>query len=61
MIVLEFKASGKPQQYNAVNDAIQVVQFIGNKAIRHWMDHQRTGQNYLRKYCAVLVKESPFK
>lgn len=60
MIVLEFKAYGKPQQYDAVNEAIRTVQFIRNKAIRYWIDNRGSGQNDLQKYCAVLAKEFPF-
>ena len=60
MIVLEFKTYGKPQQYDAVDEAIRTVQFIRNKAIRYWMDNRGSGQNDLQKYCAVLAKEFPF-
>ena len=60
MIVLEFKAYGKPNQYDAVDEAIRTVQFIRNKAIRYWMDNRGSGQNDLQKYCAVLAKEFPF-
>ncbi len=60
MIVLEFKTYGKPQQYDAVDEAIRTVQFIRNKAIRYWMDNRGSGQNDLQKYCAILAKEFPF-
>jgi putative transposase len=60
MIVLEFKAYGKPNQYDAVNEAIRTAQFIRNKAIRYWVDNRGCGQNDLQKYCAVLAKEFPF-
>ena len=41
MIVLEYKVKGKQHQYNAIDDAIRTTQFIGNKAIRYWMDAPR--------------------
>ncbi|AFY96536.1 hypothetical protein Cha6605_5678 [Chamaesiphon minutus PCC 6605] len=38
MLVCEYKASGKSNQFSAVDEAIRTVQFIRNKAIRLWMD-----------------------
>lgn len=60
MIVLEFKAYGKPSQFNAVDEALRTVQFIRNKALRFWMDGLGKSQYDLNKYCAVLAKEFPF-
>jgi len=60
MLVFEFKAYGKRQQFDAVDEAIRTVQFIRNKAIRLWMDGEKIGRNDLSKYCAVLAKEFPF-
>lgn len=60
MIVLEFKAYGKPIQQQAILEGIRVVQFVRNKAIRYWMDNKGTGKNDLQKLCAVLAKEFPF-
>lgn len=39
MLVLKFKADGKPEQCNGVDEAIRTVQFIRNKALRYWMDN----------------------
>jgi len=60
MLVLEFRAYGKINQFAAVDEAIRTVKFIRNSCIRLWMDDKGTGQNDLQKYCAVLAKEFPF-
>jgi len=60
MLVFEFKAYGKRQQFDAVDEAIRTVQFIRNKAIRLWMAGDKIDKNDLSKYCAVLAKEFPF-
>ena len=60
MIVLEFKAYGKPTQFSAIDEALRTVQFIRNKALRFWMDGLGKTQYDLNKYCAVLAKEFPF-
>ena len=38
MLVLEFKAYAKPDQFHAIDEAIRICQFIRNKSIRLWMD-----------------------
>ncbi|WP_333472190.1 hypothetical protein [Microcoleus sp. herbarium12] len=38
MLVLEFKAYAKPCQFQAIDEAIRICQFIRNKSIRLWMD-----------------------
>jgi len=60
MLVLEFKAYGKTNQFVAVDEAIRTAKFIRNSCIRLWMDNKGTGKNDLQKYCAVLAKEFPF-
>ncbi len=60
MLVFEYKANGKSNQFNAVDEAIRTVQFIRNKAIRLWMDGGAKSCYDLNKYCAVLAKEFPF-
>jgi len=60
MLVLEFKAYGKTNQFAAVDEAIRTAKFIRNSCIRLWMDNKGTGKNDLQKYCAVLAKEFPF-
>ncbi len=60
MLVLEFKAYGKSQQFSAIDEALRTVQFIRNKALRFWMDGLGKTQYDLNKYCAVLAKEFPF-
>jgi putative transposase len=60
MLVFEFKAYGKSNQFLAVDEAIRTVQFIRNKAIRLWMDGGAKSCYDLNKYCALLAKEFPF-
>lgn len=60
MLVLEFKADGKTLQFNAINEAIRVTQFIRNKSIRFWMDGNAKSCFDLNKYTAVLAKEFDF-
>jgi len=54
MLVLEFRAYGKTNQFAAVDEAIRTAKFIRNSCIRLWMDNKGTGKNDLQKYCAVL-------
>jgi len=38
MLVLEFKAYAKPNQFQSIDEAIRICQFIRNKSIRLWID-----------------------
>jgi putative transposase len=60
MLVYEYKLDGTQAQYTAIEEAIRVVQFIRNKALRLWMDGHGVNKNDLQTYCAVLAKEYPF-
>ncbi len=60
MIVLEFKAYGKSEQFVAIDEALRTVQFIRNKCLRLWIDGLGKSQYDLNKYCAVLAHEFPF-
>jgi len=60
MIVLEFKAKGKTNQYSAIDEAIRTTQFVRNKAIRHWMDSRGVGQKELYRLSKALREEFPF-
>lgn len=60
MLVLEFKTYGKPAQFNAVDEAIRVTQFIRNKSIRLWMDGQAKSWVELSRHCSLLAKEFDF-
>jgi putative transposase len=60
MLVFEFRAYGKSEQFIAIEEAIRTVQFIRNKCIRLWMDNPKTNKYDLSKYSAVLAKEFPF-
>ncbi len=60
MIVLEFKAYGKLEQFTAVDETLRTVQFIRNKCLRFWIDGLGKSQYDLNKYCAVLAHEFTF-
>ena len=56
MLVFEFKAYGKSNQFNAVDEAIRTAKFVRNSCIRYWMDNKKVGKNDLNKYCAVRAR-----
>ena len=60
MLVFEFKAYGKQEQFDAIDEAIRTVQFIRNKCLRLWMEGIAKSQYDLNKYCAILAKEYSF-
>jgi putative transposase len=60
MLVYEFKAYGKTEQFKAIDEAIRICQFIRNKSIRLWMDKEAKSCFDLNTYCAVLAKEFDF-
>lgn len=60
MLVFEYKAYGKSNQFGAIDEAIRTVQFIRNKAIRLWMDGKAKSCYDLNKYCAALAREFSF-
>ena len=63
MLVLEYKVKAKPNQYQAIEDAIRTVQFIRNKSIRYWMDapkEAKIDRYALNKYSTELRKEFKF-
>jgi putative transposase len=60
MLTYEYKCEGRPAQYQAIDEAIRVVQFIRNKCLRKWMDERGVTKNDLQCYCAVLAQEYPF-
>ncbi|MEG4024998.1 transposase [Microcoleus sp. S13C4] len=60
MLVFEFKAYGKSNQFKAVDEAIRTAKFVRNSCLRYWMDNKKVGKNDLNKYCAVLGRDFPF-
>lgn len=63
MLVLEYKVKAKPNQYNAIDEAIRTVQFIRNKCLRYWMDASRDvkiDRFALNKYSTELRNEFKF-
>lgn len=60
MLSLEFKVYAKPNQFQAINEAMRICQFIRNKSIRLWMDGGAKSWFDLSKYCAIWAKEFDF-
>ena len=60
MLVFEFKAYGKQNQFKAVDEAIRTAKFVHNSCLRYWMDNKKVGRYDLNKYCAVLARDFPF-
>lgn len=66
MLVFEFKLKGKNTQYQAIDEAIRIGQFIRNKCLRFWLDsskEDKINRFALNNYTKVLadnVEEFPF-
>jgi putative transposase len=60
MLVFDFKAYGKSNQFSAVDEAIRTDQFIRNGCLRYWMDNPKMNKNDLNKYCAIVASDFPF-
>ena len=60
MLVFEFKAYGKQNQFKAVDEGIRTAQFIRNSCLRYWMDNKKVDRYDLNKYCAVLARDLTF-
>jgi putative transposase len=54
MIVYEFKIKAKPSQYQAIDEAIRIGQFIQNKCLRYWMDNKGVNKYDLNKQCGAI-------
>ncbi len=60
MLVFEFKAYGKQNQFAAIAEAIRTAQFVRNSCLRYWIDNKKIDKYDLNKYCALLASEFPF-
>ncbi len=60
MLSYEYKVDSSSAQYQAIDEAIRVVQFIRNKCLRLWMDERGISKNDLQCYCAELAQAYPF-
>src|SRR5712692_10034532 len=60
MLIYEYKVDASSAQYQAIDEAIRVVQFFRNKCLRLWMDERSISKNDLQCYCAQLAHEYPF-
>ena len=48
MLTYEYKCEGESRQYQAIDEAMRVVQFIRNKCLRKWMEERGVNKNYLQ-------------
>jgi putative transposase len=60
MFVLEYKVKPKPNQIEAINEAIRTTQFVRNKVLRYWIDNRGVGKTELFRYNTALRKELKF-
>jgi putative transposase len=60
MLTLEYKVYANPNQFQAIDEAIRICQFIRNKSIRLWLDGGAKSCHDLTKYCAIWAKEFDF-
>ncbi len=60
IIVYEFKAKGKQDQFEKTDETVRVSQFILDKALRFWIDNRNVKAYDLNKYTAVLANEFEF-
>ncbi len=60
MIVYEFKVKGKPNQYQAIDEAIRTSQFVRNKCLRYWMDNEKVTRAELYRYNTQIRANFPF-
>ena len=60
MLIYEYKLDANKKQYQAIDNAIRVTQFIRNKCIRLWMDEHGVSHNDLQVYCSTLASQFDF-
>ncbi|NJM61263.1 MAG: transposase [Oscillatoriales cyanobacterium RU_3_3] len=60
MLVFEFKAYGKKEQYHKIEEAIRTGQFVRNKCLRYWMDNRGVGKKELYRHCTQLRAQFHF-
>lgn len=61
MFVLEYKVrSPKPDQIQAIEEAIRTSGFVRNKVLRFWMDNRGVGKTELFRYNTQIRAEYPF-
>ncbi len=60
MLVYECKLDASAAQYDNIDNAIRVAQFVRNKCLRLWMDEHGIGANDLQVACSQLAAAFPF-
>lgn len=59
-ITLEYKLKGKPEQFDAIDQAIRTTQFLRNKAIGLWTTESGWGYCKIQQLSSTLAKDSSF-
>jgi len=60
MFVLEYKVEPKPDQVEAIQEAIRTTQFVRNKILRFWMDNRGVGKTELFRHNTTLRADYQF-
>jgi putative transposase len=60
VFIYEFRVNPKPQQIDAINEAIRTAQFVRNKVLCYWMDNRGVGKAEMFRYNTLLRKEFKF-
>ena len=60
MLVYEAKLKGKPEQNQALDEAIRTGQFIRNSCLRYWMDNHDIGKTEMFRYNTQLRNDPQF-
>ncbi|MBE3564609.1 MAG: hypothetical protein IMW90_02655 [Thermogemmatispora sp.] len=55
MLIYECKSRGNQAQYDAIEEARRVTQFIRNKCLRLWMNPRGTSRNGRQCFCSQLA------
>jgi putative transposase len=57
VIALECKLIPNAEQRGKMDEAIRTAQFVRNKCLRHWMDHDKVSKNDVYKHTTLLRAE----
>ena len=60
MLIYEYKLDANKAQYQAIDEAIRICQFVRNKCIRLWIDEYGVSNNDLQVYCSTLASQYDF-
>lgn len=54
MLVFEYEAKGKAEQYRQIDEAIRTSQFVQNKCLRFWVDSEKVGKYDISRHTTFL-------